>query len=84
MSGSLGTSDFDWRNTIRSSGSRVRHFLTYRARGERDQEHPRGSAGVMLPSHAPLIAAEQFGPGILESLFPSASIWDWVEHQGLT
>jgi alkanesulfonate monooxygenase SsuD/methylene tetrahydromethanopterin reductase-like flavin-dependent oxidoreductase (luciferase family) len=34
-----------------------------------------GSGGVMLPNHAPLIIAEQFGT--LESLYPGNRPWGW-------
>ena len=34
-----------------------------------------GSGGVMLPNHAPLVIAEQFGT--LETLYPAASILGW-------
>jgi alkanesulfonate monooxygenase SsuD/methylene tetrahydromethanopterin reductase-like flavin-dependent oxidoreductase (luciferase family) len=30
----------------------------------------------MLPNHAPLVIAEQFGT--LESLYPGASTWAWA------
>jgi alkanesulfonate monooxygenase SsuD/methylene tetrahydromethanopterin reductase-like flavin-dependent oxidoreductase (luciferase family) len=30
----------------------------------------------MLPNHAPLVIAEQFGT--LESLYPAASTWAWA------
>ncbi len=32
-----------------------------------------GAGGVMLPNHAPLVIAEQFGT--LEALYPGGSIW---------
>jgi len=41
-----------------------------------------GSGGVMLPNHAPLVIAEQFGT--LESLYPGRMTWDWVERLALT
>lgn len=41
-----------------------------------------GSGGIMLPNHAPLVIAEQFGT--LESLYPGRIDWDWVAHQGVT
>ena len=36
-----------------------------------------GSGGVMLPNHAPLVVAEQFGT--LKRCFPDESIWVWDE-----
>jgi hypothetical protein len=36
-----------------------------------------GSGGVMLPNHAPLLVAEQFGT--LEAIYPGRSIWGWDE-----
>ena len=35
-----------------------------------------GAGGIMLPNHAPLVIAEQFGT--LAALFPAASIWAWA------
>ena len=40
----------------------------HRARGRRHQTIRVGAGGIMLPNHAPLVVAEQFGT--LESLFP--------------
>ena len=41
-----------------------------------------GCGGVMLPNHAPLVVAEQFGT--LEAVYPGASIWDWVALRAAT
>ena len=38
-----------------------------------------GSGGVMLPNHAPLMVAEQFGT--LEATIPGESTWDWDERR---
>jgi len=41
-----------------------------------------GSGGVMLPNHAPLVVAEQFGT--LESMYPGESISVWDELREAT
>ncbi len=39
-----------------------------------------GAGGIMLPNHAPLVIAEQFGT--LETLFPGGGlIWVWAAHR---
>ncbi len=38
-----------------------------------------GSGGAMLPNHAPLVIAEQFGT--LESLYPDVSTWALAARQ---
>jgi luciferase family oxidoreductase group 1 len=35
-----------------------------------------GAGGIMLPNHAPLVVAEQFGT--LDTLHPGASTWAWA------
>jgi len=37
-----------------------------------------GAGGIMLPNHAPLVIAEQFGT--LAALHPGASSWVWAGH----
>ena len=41
-----------------------------------------GAGGIMLPNHAPLVIAEQFGT--LEALFPAASISGWAARRAPT
>ncbi len=41
-----------------------------------------GAGGIMLPNHAPLVIAEQFGT--LASLFPAASTWALAARRGPT
>jgi hypothetical protein len=38
-----------------------------------------GAGGIMLPNHAPLVVAEQFGT--LDTLHPGASTWAWAARQ---
>ncbi len=41
-----------------------------------------GAGGIMLPNHAPLTIAEQFGT--LDALFPAASTWASAVRRGRT
>jgi len=69
------TIDTGWRTSqhARYCECRDRYTIAHVAGGTRTIRV--GSGGIMLPNHAPLIVAEQFGT--LETLYPGASTSDW-------